>query len=125
MHLKLLLLHSFKAHGYNITPEQWAILFKLWEKDGQYQKQLGDSLLKDKPNITRILDLLQKRGLIERINDTADRRKFKIYLTEKGKIIIQEIIPIVNKLKESLYKNLSSEEIKNLKITLNKIYEGS
>jgi len=83
--IKNLVFREFKAKNFNITPEQWAVMSYLHKEDGLYQKQIADFLYKDKPTVTRILDILEKRNLIIRISDEKDRRKFKIYLTQDGK----------------------------------------
>ena len=67
-----------------ITPEQWALLFRLTEKDGQSQRELSDRFFDDPPNITRMLDALVKHRFVVRVSDTKDRRRFLIYLTHDG-----------------------------------------
>lgn len=122
---KNLLLREFKANDFNITPEQWSVLAKLYCEDGLYQKQIADCLLKDKPTVTRILDLLEKRNFIIRISDDKDRRKYKIYLTQQGKDLVQKLLPIAIELEARTKKNLSLEEIDTLKELLNKIYTNT
>lgn len=46
----------------NITPEQNLILLLLWGKDGRSQNEIAKSLVKDKTNITRMLDNLEKKN---------------------------------------------------------------
>lgn len=111
-----------KQIGHEITPEQAAVLLKLNEQDGISQKQLADSLLKDKPNITRILDILEKKELIIRGADSADRRKFKIQLTNKGQEYTEKILPLTLQSKIIYEKILEKEELETFKITLNKLY---
>ncbi len=44
--------------------------------------------------MTRILNLLEKRGYIERRSDTSDRRVYRIYITENGRKVQEELVPI-------------------------------
>ena len=53
---------TFQAHGYDCTPEQWGVMTRLRDEEGMNQSQLGERTFKDRHNITRILDLLEKRG---------------------------------------------------------------
>ena len=120
--IKNLIFREFKAQNLNITPEQWAIMSYLHKEDGLYQKQIADFLFKDKPTVTRILDLLEKRNLIIRISDEKDRRKFKIYLTQDGKDTVKLLLPIAQEVQLKIRANLSLEEIETMKSILNKIY---
>jgi len=120
--IKNLVFREFKAKNFNITPEQWAVMSYLHKEDGLYQKQIADFLYKDKPTVTRILDILEKRNLIIRISDEKDRRKFKIYLTQDGKDTVAQLIPIAKEIQFKIRENLQQEEIETLKTILNKIY---
>ena len=77
--LKIEMLRRFKENGYDITPEQWIVLNSIREREGVCQRELADLTFKDKPTITRILDLLVKKQLIRRETDSKDRRIFKIW----------------------------------------------
>jgi len=123
--VKNLLYREFKAKDYNITPEQWSVVSYLNNEDGLYQKQIADFLNKDKPTMTRILDLLEKRNLIIRISDEKDRRKFKIYLTQDGKDTVKILLPIAIEVENKINENISLAEIEAFRNILNKIYVNS
>ncbi len=76
----------FKNSGFDITPEQFVIIEVLMHHDGLYQRQLSEITLKDRPNITRIINILVKNGYVERRSDKNKRKVFKIFLTKKLKI---------------------------------------
>lgn len=120
--VKNLVFREFKAKNHVITPEQWAVMSYLNNEDGLYQKQIADFLFKDKPTVTRILDLLEKKNLIIRISDDKDRRKFKIYLTQDGKDIVKQLVPIAIEVQNRVRADISDNEIETLKNILNKIY---
>lgn len=120
--LKYELYQAFKAKGHNITPEQWAILNRLWEQDGLSQVELADRTFKDKPNVTRMLDVLEKRSLVFRQADQDDRRAYKVYLTEQGRQLKEELIPLAIEVLKRGQRNLTSEEIEYLRKRLNTIY---
>lgn len=123
--IKNLMFRRFKSQNLNITPEQWAVMSYLHKEDGLYQKQISDFLYKDKPTVTRILDILEKRNLIIRISDENDRRKFKIYLTQDGKDTVKKLSPLAKEVQLKLRENISTEELETLNIILNKIYNNS
>jgi len=116
---------EFKANHFNITSEQWAVISYLHKEDGIYQKQIGDYLAKDKPTVTRILDLLEKRKLVIRIPDEKDRRKFKIYLTQDGKNTADKISPIAENTRKRILNDVSKDEIEKLKELMDKLYKNT
>jgi len=122
--LKAALQRSFKENGYEITGEQWAIIRHLWEEDGLSQREIAEKTYKDKPNITRMLDALEKKRLIFRQPDPRDRRKYCIYLTKEGRSLHERLSPLVHQLRQRFTRNLPPPEIEFLKNTLNKIYQN-
>lgn len=83
--LKLGLARVFARAGFNITPEHWALLSLLWEKDGPRQKELAGMGFKDQPNTARMLASLEKNGFITRRPDPGDRRGRQVFLTPAGR----------------------------------------
>jgi DNA-binding MarR family transcriptional regulator len=73
----------FRADGHEMTPEQWIVLVRLWQRDGQSQTELGDSTLKDKATLSRILTVMEREGLVVRRPDPEDSRGRRIYATRK------------------------------------------
>lgn len=57
------------------------------------QNELAQKLLVSGPNITRVIDLLERDGLVERVRSRQDRRYIMITLTTKGHTIIGEVFP--------------------------------
>lgn len=68
-----------------ITPSQWMMLMALGENDHQVQSDLGKKLNLDNATITRIVDKLTEKELLERNQAKDDRRAQIVSLTEKGK----------------------------------------
>jgi len=118
---------AFKAKGYEFTSEQWGVLCRLWEEEGLTQKEISHKVYRGKtkrgwPSISRVLDMLAKKELITRKADTNDRRAFSIYLTQKGKSIKDDLIPIAKQDLKKGTRNLSTREINELKRMLNQIF---
>ncbi|QHW31125.1 MarR family transcriptional regulator [Paenibacillus rhizovicinus] len=82
------------------------------------QKELGYSADKDKTTITRIIDSLEQRNAIKRHKHPSDRRSFRIYLTQEGRELIQELQPIPDKVNKSACIGLSENEVLSFKQTL-------
>jgi DNA-binding MarR family transcriptional regulator len=111
---------TLKEQGFDITPEQYGILMLLREEEGLSQKEIGDVLFKDKPNISRMLDALERKRLI--LRQSTDRRTFAIFLTEGGKKLAEEILPIKLQLEKKALNGLLAREIEALESIINKIY---
>lgn len=69
----------------DITPEQWNILYHLNESDGMTIGKLSEITYKDFANMSRITQKLETAGFIEKKREVADKRTFKLFITEKGK----------------------------------------
>jgi len=67
---------------YNLTVEQWSLLALLWSKNNRTQKSLQDELLKNKATINSLVNYLIKNGFITKNQDTKDKRRTIISLTE-------------------------------------------
>lgn len=101
----------FKKEGCDITPEEFAILSQLWDEDGLFQSVINEKTLKDKTTVTRLLERLQKKGLIDKKVDEADRRNYRIYLTNKGVSLKFIVIPLVIKFMDIATDNIDSDDL--------------
>jgi MarR family transcriptional regulator, organic hydroperoxide resistance regulator len=119
--LKYELHQNFQAKGYDITPEQWAVLNRLWEEDGLSQVDLAERTFKDKPGTTRILNLLEKKGVVVRRLDESDRRVLRVFLTKIGRDLKDKLIPCAQDVLIKSSKNVTEAEILQFKRTLNQI----
>ena len=109
--------------GIAISSDQWVVLKRISENPGIHQKELADTTFKDPASITRILDILQKKGLLIR-QQVDDRRAFGVHLTDAGKELVDQILPIAHELRAQGVKDLTDEEIAALKSMLNRIYNA-
>ena len=106
---------------YDITREQLGILLVLSLTDGLYQTQIANILGKDRPNITRMIDVLETNNFIRREKDENNRRILKVYLTDKGYKQIELAKPFKDRMNAAQYKNMTDEEIEILVSLLRKV----
>lgn len=110
--IKVYTIRIYKKLQIEITPEQFTVLNILDDEEVFHQRQLGEILFKDKANIARIVTILEKKGLIERIK-TADKRLVnKIKLTKKGLDLKNEISPIAIDLRKNYLANIDQDDLK-------------
>ncbi|WP_209852039.1 MarR family winged helix-turn-helix transcriptional regulator [Paenibacillus sediminis] len=106
---------------YDITPEQWSVLYCAYKHEGINQRELSELAGKDQPTTTRILDLLHKKGWIERQDDPADRRAYLIHVTPSAKELIEQTIPIEVQYNDELLQGVTDEQLAVLDQIMNQI----
>ena len=110
--------------GLDISLDQWTVLGPIWQLESASQKELGEMCLKDKTNITRIIDALEQKNLVVRIEDQIDHRIKRVVLTNAGKQLFFDVLPIMEKTREEVRKDISDQDINTFKIVLSKILEN-
>jgi DNA-binding MarR family transcriptional regulator len=115
---------NFKQAGIEITIEQWSVLYHLWKEDGISQQQLCDATFRDKPSITRLIDNLEKQGLVKRKAHKSDRRINKIYVTEQAQLLQEASMEVANKTLNEALEGVTNGQIEIAKEVLNKVYEN-
>lgn len=78
-----------RAHG--VSRAQWQVLFALSRQEGVNQAGLAEYLEVETITLCRMADRLQEAGLIERRPDPADRRAWKLYLTEPARPLLETL----------------------------------
>jgi DNA-binding MarR family transcriptional regulator len=116
---------AIKKNGIEATVEQWGLLNIVKESPGIIQNDIAGKSMKDKTNVTRMLDLLEKNQYIERRNDRNDRRLYRIYITEKGESLLKELVPIALSTNEKATYGLRKDELKTFTEILYKIYNNT
>lgn len=116
------LINRFRAQKLDITPEQWVLLSRLHAEGELYQTELANKSFRDKPTVSRILDLLVKKKLVERSQDKQDARKYLVNLTHSGEDLVNEAIPHVQESREMGWTNLTEDEYQTLVRLLDKVF---
>jgi MarR family transcriptional regulator for hemolysin len=106
----------------DITVDQWGILNLLWETDGQTPVELARRADKDKPNVTRLLKILEDKGLVYRLPDPEDRRSQRIHLTEAGAALREPLLDVGTDCLQRACQGLSAQDVAQLKDLLNRVY---
>jgi DNA-binding MarR family transcriptional regulator len=106
--MKKELARQFRPH--NITPEQWAVLNRLWEKDGQTQRELADRTFKDGPTMTRICRRLEDKGLVRRTSSPIDARVSLVSLSDEARTLIPQLFPRARRTIDKSLRGVEPEE---------------
>lgn len=108
--LRLGLQKSIHAQGLNVTTEQWGILNCLGTQEGIHQSAIAENIGKDRHSVTRMLNLLEKNGLVRRVPTDKDKRRLNVFLTPSGREMQKKLVPIVISFLEEAFRGLTQEE---------------
>lgn len=114
----------FSAKNFEITPEQLMVLSALIDHDGLYQRQIGMITLKDRPNITRIINILERMNFVTRKPDVNKRKIYKIFVTDKGKNVVKKVMPTALELWENIVDGVDEDELEITLKVMNKFREN-
>jgi DNA-binding MarR family transcriptional regulator len=98
-----------EAQGFSYI--QYVILS--WLRDGiaVNPKDICVQFRHDSGALTRVIDQLAERGLLERVRRDRDRRKVELQLTEAGRTTVESLIPLVIEKLNLALADFSSEEV--------------
>ena len=94
-----------RAYGLNYA--QFDVLAHVGAAEGCKQKELGESLLVTKGNVSHLIDQMERRGLISR---RQEGRTNRLYLTEEGRRLFEEVVPAHEDLVHQQMSALPEEE---------------
>jgi DNA-binding MarR family transcriptional regulator len=80
-----------RARGLGVSRAQWQVLFVLSRTEGINQAGLAEALDVETITVGRMVDRLADAGLLERRADPADRRAWRLYLTQRAHPILAEL----------------------------------
>jgi len=82
------------------------VLTCLYDENGITLKEIGNRTLIDSSSMTVLVDKLESDKLVERQLDPEDRRAIRVYITDKGKAIAEELVKIGTRFNSELYDML-------------------
>lgn len=100
---------------------QIRLLFLILQNDGIIQRDLADIMDMRPSSLTEMLVNLEQNSLITRKQDEKDRRVIHVYLTDAGKAAVEGFAKSNDKLLESIFNCLTTEETEKMLELVNKI----
>jgi MarR family transcriptional regulator, transcriptional regulator for hemolysin len=95
-----------------LTGEQFGLLYAISQKEEEViQKDMAETMGKDKSAILRMIDLLEAKKMLVRVVDKTDRRKNQIMVTKQGERVLAQYLEIEFQLTEELQQGLSQDEL--------------
>lgn len=112
---------AFTDHEFTFV--QWCVLMQLRDGLANRAADISRNLNHDSGALTRIIDQLEARGMIERTRSTEDRRIVELALTPRGREALETVIPSVVGQVNDLFGDFSREEMGTLVRLLNQMIE--
>jgi DNA-binding MarR family transcriptional regulator len=111
-----------EAHG--ITAAQYNVLRILrGAHPGGYPRcDVAARMIERAPDVTRIIDRLQRRGLVERARSSQDRRLSLTRITRKGMDLAERMRPEVDALHREIGRRLSAQDVRELSRISERLY---
>ncbi len=115
---------NFDSLNKDITVDQWLLIENLYKHKRITHNELARLTSKDITTVSRIIELLVKKDLVERQVSTDDRRKVYVQLTPAGVNKYKDIRPLVLEMRKTGWKNLSEQDYQELTRILDVIYSN-
>ena len=97
---------------YDFNPTCWFYLRVLWLQDGVSQKDLSDKAYVAENTTTAIVNFMLNEGLITRERDQHDRRKFNIFLSDKGHNLKGEALQYAEEINQIALEGIDVAELR-------------
>ncbi|WP_069237409.1 MarR family winged helix-turn-helix transcriptional regulator [Burkholderia ubonensis] len=107
-----------------VTDTQARILFLLANHSARTAADLARQCEVDASSITRMIDRMERRGLLERMRCDEDRRIVRLRITPLGQAVAARIPAIVSDVSDALLSTLDTDEIHSLRCLLDRIVEN-
>ena len=105
---------QFKIAPNGITIGMWYFLRALWHEDGLTQRELSNRAGTMEPTTLSAILIMEKKGLVRRVRNRDDRRKWHIHLTPKGRALKSKLLPLAREVVDTAVQNLSRGEVTQL-----------
>lgn len=99
-----------RARRIGVTRAQWHTLSILKRNEGCNQGMLADLLEVEPITVGRMIDRLEDAGLVERRRDPADRRVWRIHLTEKAQPVLIELRAIADTMIDEVMEGVDPQD---------------
>jgi DNA-binding MarR family transcriptional regulator len=101
----------------------WRVLSTLSDGDGLPVTELAKITLFKQPTLTKVIDRMSKSGLVERRASDRDRRKVLVFITDKGRDTIADLLVRAKQHERDVLAGHGEAEVERLKAALHLLIE--
>jgi DNA-binding MarR family transcriptional regulator len=114
-----------RAAGMGVTRAQWKVMFRLERQPNLRQIELADLLDVEPITLSRIIDRLEEAGLVERVADPADRRAWRLHVTEKARPLVAKLRAVADDMIAEAFAGTDPKEIEITRRVLARVRENA
>jgi len=114
-----------KTHGLTATQYNVLRILRGAGPDGLACKGIGDRMISRDPDMTRLLDRMEKRSLVTRERQTQDRRVIKTRITPEGLEILKKLDEPIDALHKKQFRHLTAAKLKALAEALEEAFPAA
>lgn len=109
---------------YGTTRVQWIALYYMGEYENISQNELAEKMNIKTSTMVRLIDRMERDGYASRMKDKIDRRITNLILTETGKKLREDLLPMGEAFSNDAVKNISSQDLDTFKQVLSTMIEN-
>jgi len=111
---------------WGLSPSQFNVLNLLrLHPQGLSQTDLSRQLIMHRSNLTGLVDRLESRSLVQRKENSSDRRAYRVVLSEKGTRLLDEILPHYHTQADRVWKNIPAKRASELLVDLQQVAQNA
>lgn len=107
-------LRSTTLREHNMTYVHFRVLQYLWDKDGRSIGEIAKAIVVHQPVLSRVIDQMEERELVQRRNDEIDSRYMRVYLSETGRERYAQVWPAAKEMIDGALSVLNPDEREDL-----------
>lgn len=107
--------YSLIKHNIDITYDQWQVLDIIVKNEDTKQTEIAEKTSKDTASVTRIIELLNKKGYVARQTDPLNRRKLILGVSHNGEKVYHKASIVINDCTDKALAGLKEKRLRKLK----------
>jgi DNA-binding MarR family transcriptional regulator len=115
---------SRRLERYGLTLPMYRVMAALWQRGGQRLGGLSEMTTVEISTLSRLVGVMQRRGLLSRTRPDSNARTVEINLTRSGRALVEQLIPLAQRHEEVGLKGFAADEIAGLKKNLVTVYRN-
>jgi DNA-binding MarR family transcriptional regulator len=110
-----------RPRNLGLSPTEWRLLRALAKCDGPQMSELAQRAMVKRPTLSRAIDCLERRRLVERSKADEDQRCCRVLLTERGRQVAARLLSRAGKRQLEISQSLGAEEVQRLEACLSQL----
>lgn len=111
-----------EARRHGLSLQMWRVLAALNHRDGQGVGELADTTSIDISTLSRVLDQMEQKRLVQRRRDAEDQRNVAVWRTGSGRAATQKLLPTARRYEAVALGGMDAAEARLLKQMLTRVY---